>query len=41
MVAGIESLVAGFASHAMKKHAAFSAQPSTLYFFLFEDMLKC
>jgi hypothetical protein len=33
--------VAGFASHATKKRAAFSEQSSTLYSFLFEDMMKC
>ncbi len=44
MAAGIESLVARFALHAMKKHV----QPSqrtylydTTYSFLFEDLLKC
>ena len=41
MAAGIENLVAGFASHARKKRAAFLARSSTLYSFLFEDVLKC
>jgi hypothetical protein len=41
MVAGIESLFATFALHAIKKHAAFSTWSSTFFYFLFEDMLKC
>ena len=35
---GMESLVTGFGSHAMKKRAAFLAWASTLYSFLFEDI---
>jgi hypothetical protein len=41
MAAGIESLVEGFASRARKKRAAFFTRSSALYYFLFEDMLKC
>ncbi len=40
MAAGIESLVAGFASHARKKRAAFLTRSPTLYSFLFKDILK-
>jgi hypothetical protein len=41
MAAGIESLVAAFALHAIKKCVAFSTWSSTFFSFLFEDMLKC
>ena len=40
-IARIETRVTGFASQARKKRATFLAQSSTLYSFLFEDILKC
>jgi len=40
IVAGMESLVTEFGSHARKKRATFLAWASTLYSFLFEDIAQ-
>jgi hypothetical protein len=40
IAAEMESLVTGFGSQARKKRAAFLAQASTLYSFLFEDITR-